>query len=184
VNESALSRKGRIQTWEQHQDIFRVMSLRAQARGISWREPAFQVGAAALAWGPVVGFQTVWGANYKPHPGTKGPRVCAEEEAMAHAQLKSCSEIIGIVTAAHYQPDDDCGEDMFGTLPPCKFCRQKFADSIRNGGLITPQTILVCQRVEFGDRKVSRVSPPYTVGDLLKKFPVKDVEASVEAGWP
>ena len=116
----------------------------ARRRAVSWR--GMTVGGCGLALHPQAmqweQFQEFEGANHKPEQGSNGSRRCAEEEIMAAAAKAGCSELIGMVTIAPHQPDDHTGIDR-GVLIPCVYCRRKFAESIRESGIIKPHTRII-----------------------------------------
>ena len=93
--------------WTRRVGTAKAIALAVRARGVSHRN--LKVGGAALVYDPKdqsVGFFE--GANLKPKPGKEGPRKCAEEEMIEHAERQGL-EVIGMVIASPPQPDDETG---------------------------------------------------------------------------
>lgn len=151
--------------------MFARQALDIQTQARHWKSPPILVGGVALVWGPN-GPRRVYGHNYKPHPGTLGPRLCMEEMIEGWALLKQCDTIVGIATAASYQWDDVYKKDMQRTLPLCPNCRQRIYPMLKSGDLYLPETRFFAQRVDT-PHNVTEVAE-YSLKEHIREFPPEE----------
>jgi cytidine deaminase len=154
---------------EQMMPHLQVLALRAREQGHHY--DGYKVGASALIVTPA-GYDLVHGSNFKTHPGTDGPRVCAEEELLARAALKGATSVLAIAIAAEFKLDDYSGKTMDGSLPPCAKCRyEQFAQRIQQGDMVTARTRFMSMRIETVGTDIHVLSKPcWTVGKILREF--------------
>ncbi len=161
---------------ESHKEWLLGSALYAQRHGVNHR--GFKVGVSMLLEHGHGQQSMLSGSNFKPCPGSKGPRICAEMRVIDSYQLlnprRTRVKALGI--SAPYQVDDELGIDMEGTLPPCKHCRPLLRQLVEKGALssATPIVSMVVEEPSFElqwqvvHRNVRPVE--YTLGEFLEKF--------------
>jgi cytidine deaminase len=147
-------------------------ALEARLEGFHYEN--FLVGAAAIgitAVGPV----PFWGSNYKSHPGTSGPRVCAEDDMHVNAIQRGCLHIRAFAVASMPKIDDESGRMWKDCNPPCGTCRRMFAASLHNDGIFRATTECHLMRLGLlhGEVVVEKIVP-ITIAELLEEFPAED----------
>lgn len=149
-------------------------ALEARVEGFHYN--GFVVGFAGFGFTSEGKPVLAWGSNYKDEPGSLGPKVCAEEDGHMHAYYKGCVRMLCCVVAAFQKPDDTTGFMHEGCLPPCMGCMRRMVEDVRENGIFRPQTevqLLRLKPLEDGRVKVDHIAKPFTVGALLKQFPVQ-----------
>ena len=142
--------------WHRHVPTLIDRAFAARDRAVSHRKIPFKVGVAALVQDPRDGRTAIIdGANYKPLPGSDGPRKCGEEDVEEEADRLGLY-IIGMVIAAPHQPDDATGIDL-GVTPSCTFCRCRWHTKHQAGGkyCVTPGTHLLFINADIPTIKVA-----------------------------
>lgn len=140
-------------------------AMEARKRGVSHRKIPFLVGGAALIIDKEKGETAIVdGANYKPMPGSDGPRRCAEEEIEDDAERLEM-DIDRMVIVAPHQPDDESRIDL-GVTISCVFCRRRMAKKIRDPkSHLKATTQLIFVNADIPTKRVEM-----TVEDLLRLF--------------
>jgi cytidine deaminase len=148
-------------------NLLKRQALEARLEGVSHK--GFKVGVAILATRSKGEESDMFtGSNYKPHPGSVGPRSCAEDEAMAKAMMRGYTVIKVMVIAAHRHSDDYTSRD-WGALVPCgKTCRPMFAKSVLDGGMFRHDTVVYSMRLRDGEDDFVEHTIDFTIGQLLR----------------
>ena len=162
--------------WEEHRAEFKrrrhiLQRMALEARLTGEHHENFRVGAAMLYLDAEGNYAMKEGANFKPEPGSKGPRICAEEYVYDLLRYQSSRLVIAIVIAAPPKTDDHTGHTFDGTLPPCIHCRRKFAQSIMLDEPIRRRTWFESMRVDEsqGEFVVDKIASA-SVEDILERL--------------
>ena len=110
---------------------------RSRSRARSWRH--YRVGCGAYAYRGDLPYSERFRASYGINSKTAedGRNVCAEPVAIDSAAAFGYEEIVGLVTIAEPQEEED--GSMPETRRPCAHCRE----FMRNSPLVTPETIII-----------------------------------------
>lgn len=163
---SERSWKQHLHEWTTAKNLVMVRAIRARENGVSHRN--FKVGAAALVWDRRGNaYDILEGANHKPQKGL-GPRVCAEEEIMAVAQLKGY-QIIGFAIAGDYQPDD-ATHTPFKALVPCVECRKKLRSFMAEQ--VEPHRDMPFVSIRIENDEVKEEPFSFTYEQLMRQAPI------------
>jgi hypothetical protein len=146
---------------------------RWQPRGVSHRDPPFQVGCAVIGMGPLPRRMEdydyiVWNSNnltpVKRDPPAKGEeKRCAERNALDAAKV-DCKVVFGIATSSI---ETSTGDPSKGerTLHPCLDCRNYFRELLKEG-FIREDT-----RVFYGNNRGEKAKVDAgTVGEFLELY--------------